>query len=524
MKERWTKKLIRFACMLTAVTSLAVCSGCDDLLLYLDELLSSTESSGDGGMGDSSSKWWEESASEKDSSAWQSSSSEQGSSSEQSSSNSSAESSADNSSSGETVVDALDFSILPIERAYGYTYLQTQTNGNNLQKFYKDFYNLCVNFASSTRNVPSKTVNYTGGEKATVYEMGELNFSKYGLSQEEVVTIWSVSMVDFPQFYWISHTASYTATTLNVYIDGEYATYAERKRVNDGLKERANECYSYIPKNATQTEKALSIADYIMANMQYAYETDGVTPQDDCWAHNLEGIVLQKGVCESYAKVYDYFCALMGVENITVTGYAGTGNDMGGHAWNIVKIDDVWYDVDLTWEDAYENPNREWVGVPASEFDTTHVASNPNNGYGNAWLYGLPTRSQTRMQPVSVKENNGEETYYPTLDFAFAALTNSQSTYQINVCPSTKAAVGEGLTIHPYDVDFSTTALPQTQGVTLTGKYVSANNQSKIIAKNSISVTSAIVIEYGTFTYPRTSSGTSKITTGTRGTKKTSWF
>lgn len=496
MKERLLKKIMRTACIVVACFSLVTFSGCDAIFSYLDALLSSDKSTEDSAYQDSDSST---SSAQFDSST----SSSESSSEEDSSSTSSAETSQD---------ERLDFSIIPIEEKYGYQYVSTQTNGVNLQKFYKDLYNLCVTFSTSTKNIPSKTINYQDNTSATVYIIGDVNFGKYGLTQKEVITVWAVAMAECPAFYWMAHSASYTETSLNVYIDKEYATYAERQRVARGLKERANECWAYISKNATDTEKALSIADYIMANMEYSYESDGKTPRDDCWAHNVEGIVLGQGVCESYAKTYDYFCELMGLDCLTVTGMAGTNGNMGGHAWNTVQIDGVWYDVDLTWEDN-ETSNRAWIGVPSTEFDTTHEENSPYNGHGETWLYALPTRSTSKLQPVSVSESGGEETYYPNLDTAFASLQNSQSEYTINVCPSTKSAIGEGFTIDPYEVSFTTTTLPQTKKLTLLGKNVSLLNQSVIIAKNTISINSPIVVENCTLQYYRRSSGTSYITT-----------
>lgn len=512
MKEGLSKKIMRIACLLTAFFSLTAFSGCDAVFSYLDALLSSSESAGDSSYLDSDTEETSSSANAGDSSLGGENSEEDG------GDTSSVQGDSSNEMGDET---ALNFAVAPITEKYGYQYFATLDNGVNLQKFYKDLYNLCVTFSTSTKNVPSKTVNYSGGETATVYEIGVVNFQQYNLTQEEVITVWSVSMVEFPEFYWMAHSASYTSKSLNLYIDGEYATYAERQRVERALKERANECWTYISKSATDTEKALNIADYVMGNMQYAYKSDGTTPQDTCWAHNVEGIALGQGVCESYAKTYQYFCALMGLDCLTVTGVAGVNGTMGGHAWNTVKIDNVWYDVDLTWEDAYENPYREWIGVPSAQFDETHVKNAPSNGYGNAWLYDLPTRSTTKLQPVSVSENGEIEKYYPNLDTALASLQNSQSNYLINVCPSTRASVGEGITIDPYEVSFNATSFPKTQKITLSGKYISSSNQSVIIANNKISVTrdTPVVIQYGKIKYPIGSSGATNIERGTNGSR-----
>ena len=253
--------------------------------------------------------------------------------------------------------------------------------------------------------------------------------------------------------------------------------------------------------------------------MEYAYESDGVTAEDAYWAHNIEGVVLKKGVCEAYAKTYDYFCELMGIECITVTGMGGEGSNMGGHAWNIVKIDGEWYNVDATWEDAYEQPIRNWIGVPNTEFTTTHIAHTPTT-HGNTWLYGLPTLSENRLMPVAVSENGGENTYYPNLDTAFSAMQNAESEYKVDLCPQTTAGIGEGVEINPYAVTFTTETLPQTAKLTLTGKYVSLTDKTVVTAQNAITINSPVTVEYATLKYPIGSSGVSSITKGKNGDKE----
>ena len=501
MKGSIKKRIFRVACILTATVSLSAFSGCDAMFSYLDGLLSSTESGGD----------ISEEISVEDSS------SEDGGSVEQSASDS-AEDSAEDSQTG-TQDGALNFSPSVLTEKYGYQYFAQVDNGANLQKFYKDLYDVCVSFYNSTRTVSPTTDEYQGGETATVYKIGAVNFENYGLSKEQSVTVWNVAMVEFPEFYWMAHNASYTSTKLNLYIDGEYATYQKRAAVQNALQQAANECYAYIPENASQTQKAMTIADYVLGNLDYAYESDGVTAEDAYWAHNIEGLTLQKGVCETYAKAYAYLCGLMDVHCLTVTGVAGQNSQMGGHAWNVVEIDGVWYTVDTTWEDAYENPQKEWIGVPATEFATTHIPNTPTT-HGNTWLYGLPTLSENKLMPVSVRENNGAPVYYPNLDTAFAAMQNASSTYVVDLCPETAAALGEGVSQYPYEVTFTTKTLPQTAGLTLNGKYVSTTTKTIVTAKNSITVSSAVTVTNATIRYPFGSSGLSNILTGQKGSKE----
>lgn len=51
-------------------------------------------------------------------------------------------------------------------------------------------------------------------------------------------------------------------------------------------------------------------------------------------------------VCDGYAMAFDLLCYLSGIECVRVTGWARES-----HAWNKVKVDGSWYNIDVTWDD-----------------------------------------------------------------------------------------------------------------------------------------------------------------------------
>ena len=62
-----------------------------------------------------------------------------------------------------------------------------------------------------------------------------------------------------------------------------------------------------------------------------------------------------KAVCEGYSMAYEYLLHMSGIPCATVSGTANQidaiNDDQGGHAWNVVRIDGQWYEVDTTWDD-----------------------------------------------------------------------------------------------------------------------------------------------------------------------------
>ena len=102
-----------------------------------------------------------------------------------------------------------------------------------------------------------------------------------------------------------------------------------------------------ITSGMSEYEKVKAIHDYIINNTQYDYDNylNGTVPDSSFSAVG----VFQHGVavCQGYAYAFELLCDLAGIECELVTG---TGNG-GGHAWNQVKVDGQWYNIDLTWDD-----------------------------------------------------------------------------------------------------------------------------------------------------------------------------
>ena len=100
-------------------------------------------------------------------------------------------------------------------------------------------------------------------------------------------------------------------------------------------------------KNVSDYEKVKLIHDYIINNASYDLTLQRSTAYD---------LLIEKtAVCEGYAlAAYRLFLAA-GLESRIITGVAGGG----AHAWNIVKLDGKWYNIDITWDDPITNSGRQ---------------------------------------------------------------------------------------------------------------------------------------------------------------------
>ena len=107
-----------------------------------------------------------------------------------------------------------------------------------------------------------------------------------------------------------------------------------------------------ITPNMTDAEQLKAVHDYIVLNTAYDYDNykNDTVPEESYTEYG----VLFKGVavCDGYARTTKLFLDLLGIENYYVAGEAG--GEL--HAWNVVKIDDKYVQVDTTWDDPA--PNR----------------------------------------------------------------------------------------------------------------------------------------------------------------------
>ena len=127
-----------------------------------------------------------------------------------------------------------------------------------------------------------------------------------------------------------------------------------------GLHERDQEilniCRDVIDQNiaedATAYEKELAIHDWMLAWGRYDSNRLNHLPDyrenpdnDNPYGFLTAGV----GICSGYTSTFQLFMDLLGIECISVEGFAYSGTEE--HAWNMVRLDDQWYCVDVTWDD-----------------------------------------------------------------------------------------------------------------------------------------------------------------------------
>lgn len=121
-----------------------------------------------------------------------------------------------------------------------------------------------------------------------------------------------------------------------------YYTTAEQEAQLDTAVE---ELLTGLDPSGTDYEKLCTVYDYICANITYDY--DNLENTDYMLKHTAYAALIDKtAVCQGYAALLYRLALEMGIDCRMITG---TGNG-GGHAWNIVKLNGLYYNADSTWD------------------------------------------------------------------------------------------------------------------------------------------------------------------------------
>ncbi len=110
-----------------------------------------------------------------------------------------------------------------------------------------------------------------------------------------------------------------------------------------------------VTPSMSEYEKVKAIHDYLIIHVDYDYDNLAAGTLPDT-AFTAEGaLLLHSAVCEGYAKAFSLLCDQSGLENILVYGTANDGTGIQSHAWNQVRVDGEWYNIDVTWDDPLMN-------------------------------------------------------------------------------------------------------------------------------------------------------------------------
>lgn len=240
------------------------------------------------------------------------------------------------------------------EENYGYKYTYTYSDGSTNTAYY---------FGKNL----SKNSDYVYPKDLQGYV-----FCEPGTSFNDIWTAYNALTYDNPQLFWLGHAMQgfnfrnssgkvYCAVVMETEVL-DYANGTMRQTAKTALYEKIDEIVDGAAVYANGYSAEWYIHDYLCKNTIYDPELgkSGESPFD----HDVTGLLLHGVcVCESYAKCTQllinavtetYDLGDLEVRYVVGMAYGFNGKSYvrrGGHAWNQIRIDGQWYNLDATWSD-----------------------------------------------------------------------------------------------------------------------------------------------------------------------------
>ncbi len=141
-----------------------------------------------------------------------------------------------------------------------------------------------------------------------------------------------------------------------------------------------------IINNMKKVDKIKTIHDYIITTTKYDNDNYMSDTIPDI-SYTAAGVLLNgTAVCQGYAEAFQLFMDKLKIPCKTVNGKAN--GDF--HAWNIVKIGDDWYWIDVTWDDKVPDEGRisyEYFLISDKELKKTHDWETKDTAKGTKYKY-----------------------------------------------------------------------------------------------------------------------------------------
>ncbi|GMQ58811.1 hypothetical protein AN1V17_32070 [Vallitalea sediminicola] len=189
-------------------------------------------------------------------------------------------------------------------------------------------------------NLSTKMVDY-----GAFYVDFDVKKSKISIFAKEGCRIYLNKNFKDRNYYLINHSIINKYEPKAVDKKSKFEKITKGDSANQEIRRKVKEIINKIinPK-MTDEEKVKAIHDYVAKTITYSGEYGFTTTEVALHALNTG-----KGVCVAYATLFDYLCDEAGISSLILSDRY---TFVGSHSWNAVYINDRWYHVDVTCDDA----------------------------------------------------------------------------------------------------------------------------------------------------------------------------
>lgn len=222
------------------------------------------------------------------------------------------------------------------------------------------------------------------------------NIYSYKISLDKFADIYANVINDNPDLFYVSSSVSYRYTNDNYIYDIQPRYSMTAEEITDAkviFNNGVNEALSHIDNSMDDVQKALVMHDYICDKATYPVLNSAADDKEIY--HSAYGLFYDGNiVCAGYALAYSYLMNQLGIECKYVT------SSPMKHAWNAIKINGQWYNVDITWDDMTLYNNS--MNLRGGMFHTCFLKSNESFSGGNGYYhYGGTTYGDYQMNDTT---------------------------------------------------------------------------------------------------------------------------
>ncbi len=163
------------------------------------------------------------------------------------------------------------------------------------------------------------------------------------ITSDQLKNVFLAVYNDHPELFWLetAYSCKYLKDGRCVEIHLEFNRTAQNMdEARAVFQENASQIISEARNLSGDYEKEKFVHDKLTERVSY---DSGAEMNQSAYSALVNG----RTVCAGYARAFQYLLQQLGIPCYYCTGYAGEA-----HAWNIVALDDGYYNVDVTWDDS----------------------------------------------------------------------------------------------------------------------------------------------------------------------------
>ena len=243
------------------------------------------------------------------------------------------------------------------------------------------------------------------------YRTASVLLEGISLSERELRLALSAMRSDNPQIFWITNRFGYDSDTRRGTVVELYSYYSAKEcgqRIQK-LAQAVRKMCSVLNGNQPVFSRELALHDALLASVTYDGEAAGSAENPEPFTA-YGALVEGKAVCQGYALAMKLLLCYAGIESTVISG-ASQGV---AHAWNAVLLDEEWYYLDATWNDAEQRIRYDYFNITSEVLQIDHMVDPVYPGEGgeeqyNLWLPECPAVPLNYFNRCAVYLNGFDE-------------------------------------------------------------------------------------------------------------------